>query len=146
MALLFLSPLHKATRQISLYMEARMQDLDVSPREGHVLSYLLSYAPAPVAELARVFGLKSSTMTSMLDRLEKGLFIVRVSNPRDRRSYLVRLTRPGRRLAGRIQGIVEALETELCRNVGRRELQGFQAVMTAVERVTQITVRERREE
>jgi DNA-binding MarR family transcriptional regulator len=146
LALLFLSPLHKATRQIGLYMEVRMRDLDVSPREGHLLSYLRSYAPAPVSELARVFGLKSSTLTSMLDRLEKGRFILRVSNPRDRRSYLVKLTRSGHRLAERVQGIVEALEAELRRNVNRRELQGFQAVMAAVERVTNITVRERREE
>lgn len=120
-----------------------MQGLEVSPREGHVLSYLRSYAPAPVSELARVFGLKPSTLTSMLDRLEKARFIQRVSNPRDRRSYLVKLTRPGGRLADRIQDIVEALEAELRRKVSRSELQGFQSVLATVEDVTQITVRER---
>jgi MarR family transcriptional repressor of emrRAB len=144
LALLFLSPLHRATRQIGLYMEARMQGMDVSPREGHLLSYLRSYAPAPVSELVRVFGHKPSTLTSMLDRLEKGDFIQRVPNPGDRRSSLVKLTRSGRRLADRIQGIVEALETELGRNVDRRQLQGFEAVMNAIEDVTQITVRDRR--
>jgi hypothetical protein len=45
-------------------------------------------------------------------------------------------------LADRIQSIVEALEAELSRNVDRRQLQGFQAVIDAVEHVTQITVRE----
>jgi DNA-binding MarR family transcriptional regulator len=142
MALLFLSPLHRATRQIGLYMETCMQGMEVSPGEGHLLSYLRSYAPAQVSELARVFGQKPSTLTSMLDRLEEGHLIQRSRNPKDRRSYLVKLTRSGRRLADRIQSIVEALEAELSRNVDRRQLQGFQAVIDAVEHVTQITVRE----
>lgn len=146
MALLFLSPLHRATRQISLYMEARMQGMAVSPREGHLLSYLRSYAPAPVSELVRIFGHKPSTLTSMLDRLEKRHLIQRTSNPHDRRSYLVKLTRSGRRLAERIQGIVEELEAELSHNLDRHQLQGFQAVISAIQDVTQITLRDRRDE
>ena len=61
--LIFLSPLHKATRQVSLWFEEQMADMDLSPQEGHVLSYLNAYAPCPISELVRVFGLKQSTLT-----------------------------------------------------------------------------------
>ena len=71
MALEFLSPLHKASRQISMYLEANTKELGVSPLEGHILTYLRKYAPAPINELVRVFGIKQSTFTSLLDRLEK---------------------------------------------------------------------------
>ena len=36
MALEFLSPLHKASRQISMYLEARTRALGLSPLEGHI--------------------------------------------------------------------------------------------------------------
>ena len=72
----FLSPIHKANRQVSLYFEEQMVDMELSPVEGHIVSYLKSYAPCPISELVRVFGLKQSTMTSMLDRLEQRRLIV----------------------------------------------------------------------
>ncbi|HEX2642293.1 MAG TPA: MarR family transcriptional regulator, partial [Thermoanaerobaculia bacterium] len=75
MALDFLSPLHKASRQISVYLESHTRELGVSPAEGHVLTYLRSYAPTPIGDLVRVFGIKQSTFTSMLDRLEEAGFV-----------------------------------------------------------------------
>ena len=45
MALLFLSPIHKASRQIGIYFEEALKGSDQSPFEGHLLSYLRSYAP-----------------------------------------------------------------------------------------------------
>jgi DNA-binding MarR family transcriptional regulator len=101
MPLDFLSPLHKASRQISVYLEGHTRELGVSPIEGHFLSYLRSYSPAPIGELVRVFGIKQSTFTSMLDRLEKAGLIRREMNPGDRRSFLIHITDPGRELAER---------------------------------------------
>ncbi len=118
-----------------------MEDLDVSPLEGHVLSYLRSYAPCPISELGRVFGLKGSTLTSMLDRLEDREVIGREINPDDRRSFVIKLTREGRRLADRIQKIVEQLEQLLGRVVGANDVKGFKAVMAAIDKVTQVKLR-----
>ncbi len=139
--LTFLSPIHKASRQIAVYLEGQMEDLDVSPLEGHVLSYLRSYAPCPISELGRVFGLKGSTLTSMLDRLEDREIIGREINPDDRRSFVIKLTREGRRLADRIQKIVEELEQLLGRVVGANDVKGFEAVMAAIGKVTQVKLR-----
>ncbi len=139
--LTFLSPIHKASRQVAVYFEGQMEDLDVSPLEGHVLSYLRSYAPCPISELGRVFGLKGSTLTSMLDRLEDREVICREINPDDRRSFVIKLTREGRRLADRIQKIVEQLEQMLGRVVGANDVKGFKAVMAAIDKVTQVKLR-----
>src|SRR5258705_11720812 len=93
MALTYLSPLHRASRQIGLWFEERLTDF--AGTEGHMLSYLLPYGPCPVSELVRVFGLKYSTMTSILDRLESQELIERPANPGAGRSPLVGLTRKG---------------------------------------------------
>ncbi|ORV59729.1 hypothetical protein AWC06_16590 [Mycobacterium fragae] len=47
--------------------------------------------PSTPGELARCTGLTTGGVTVMLDRLEKGGYVKRQPNPRDRRSVLVRL-------------------------------------------------------
>lgn len=143
MALEFLSPLHKASRQISVYLEARTRALGVSPVEGHVLTYLRGYAPAPVGELVRVFGLKQSTLTSMLDRLERSGLVRREVNPEDRRSFLVHLTGHGRRLTDRLNRVLAELEGAIRERVSAREIEGFHGVMAAIGKVTDVRLRER---
>jgi DNA-binding MarR family transcriptional regulator len=117
--------------------------LGVSPREGHVLSYLRSYAPCPISEIVRVFGLKGSTLTSILDRLEQRGLIARQVNPDDRRSFVIKLTRSGRRSADRIQKFVEELEASIHSRVTPRDITGFKTVMTAIGEATQVKLRER---
>jgi DNA-binding MarR family transcriptional regulator len=141
MPLDFLSPLHKASRQISVYLEARTGELGVSPLEGHVLTYLGSYAPTPIGELVQVFGIKQSTFTSLLDRLEKAGFVRREVNPEDRRSFLIHISDGGRELAVRLNQCLETLEAEIRAHVEARDMKGFQAVMAAVEEVTRVRLR-----
>ena len=143
MALEFLSPLHKASRQITMYLEGHTRELGLSPLEGHVLTYLRKYAPAPVGELVRVFGVKQSTFTSLLDRLERAELVRRELNPDDRRSLLVHITDRGRELTGRLNRVLESLEDEIRARLRRPEVKGFHAVMAAVEDVTHVRVRAR---
>jgi DNA-binding MarR family transcriptional regulator len=49
------------------------------------------------SQLIDQLAMRSATLTSVLDRLEKSGFLRRVSNPRDRRSVLVTLGSAGRR-------------------------------------------------
>ena len=143
MALEFLSPLHKASRQITMYLEDQTRELGVSPLEGHVLTYLRKYAPAPVGELVRVFGVKQSTFTSLLDRLERDGLVRRQLNPADRRSFLIHITERGRELTARLNRLLEKLEDDIRARLRRAEAKGFHAVMAAVEDVTRVQVRER---
>ena len=142
MALEFLSPLHKATRQLAVYLEEPLgPGLNVT--EGHLISYLNSYAPAAVGELVRVFGIKQSTFTSILDRLEAAGLIRRELNPADRRSFLIHITDEGRAHARQSQRVLVELEDAIRSRVAPRDVQGFHAVMRAIEEITQVRLRER---
>jgi DNA-binding MarR family transcriptional regulator len=109
--LLFLSPLHRAGRQV------------------------------PISEITRVFGLKKSTMTSLLDRLEERGLLARHPHPDDGRSFLVELTAEGRRLAEQVQEPVDDLERSIGERVRERDIQGFHRVLEAIHEVTGIEVR-----
>jgi DNA-binding MarR family transcriptional regulator len=143
MALEFLSPLHKASRQISVYLEGRTRELGVSPIEGHVLTYLRSYAPASIRDLVGVFGIKQSTFTSLLDRLEQDGFVRRSINPHDRRSFLIHITDRGTELAARLTRLLRMLEDDIRGRVEGRDVKGFQAVMGAVDEITRVRLRDR---
>lgn len=143
MPLDFLSPIHKASRQIGLYLEAPCGRAGLAPGEAHLLSYLERYGPCPISELHRVFGTKRSTLTSMLDRLAARALLTREVDPEDRRSFLIGLTREGRVLARSIQGMVEDLEARIRARVGREEIRGFRSVMAAIAEVTRVEVRTR---
>ena len=143
MALSFLSPLHKASRQISMHLEAQTRELGLSSIEGHVLTYLRSYAPASIGELVRVFGIKQSTFTSVLDRLEESGLVRREINRDDRRSFLIHISDQGVELADRINRLLEILEDGIRERVSPRDVKGFHAVMRAVEEITRVRLRER---
>ena len=138
MALKFLSPIHKSTRQVELFLEGRMAALGVSNPEGHLLSYLASYAPCPVGDLRRVFGYKGSTLTSMLDRLERRGLITRGVRPEDRRSFLVELSDPGRQTARSVTRVVVDLEDDILRHLEPDDLEGFRKVMAAIAEATRV--------
>jgi DNA-binding MarR family transcriptional regulator len=142
MALKFLSPIHNASRQIGLYLEVKNAEIALSPTEGHLLSYLLSYSPAPVSELHRVFGIKRSTLTSIFDRLEARGWVARSPSKRDRRGVVVELTERGRKRADAVQESIEQLESGINRAITPDELQGFIAVLSAISSVTGITIKD----
>lgn len=132
----FVSPIHKATRQIGEFMEADSRARGVEPSEGHLLSYTTLYGPCPVSQLTRVFGHKPSTLTGMLDRLEEKGLLTREPNPDDRRSTLVRVTEDGGRVATELRGMLEELEQSVHQRIAARDFEGFQRVMTAIADVT----------
>lgn len=136
----FLSPIHKASREVGVYFERLMGDSGLAPQEGHILSYLRSYAPCPIADVITVFGLRGSTATSVLDRLEDRGLLTRKPNPDDRRSFLIDLTGEGRKTAEHVQTYVDALERAIGKKVTSQQEAGFRAVMDAIHEVTNVTL------
>lgn len=138
-----ISPIHKANRQFQLYLEGRARARGRAGFiGGHLLVYLLSYQPASVGGLCRMTGLKPSTMTSVLDRMEKRDLIDRRPNPDDRRSWLVDLTDEGTKLAKRMRAMVEKFERDVIAELEESDLEGFRRVFEAIDKVTSVKVRE----
>ena len=131
-----MSPVGKASREIEATLESRCLELEISAIEGQILSFLTSYSPSPVSSIHDKFGIKPSTMTSILDRLEKRGWIERRTSPRDRRSFLVSLTETGRARAALVQRAVEELEADIAASLSPEAIEGFYAVLAAITRST----------
>lgn len=137
MAYRYFSSLQKTCRQIAHALEIHDARGGLNASEADLLSYLRGYSPAPVSELHRVLGVKRSTLTSILDRLERRRWVVRHHSRRDRRVILVDLTPAGRTQGDRVASAVERLEADVGARVSDADLEGFGAVLAAVEAATE---------
>jgi DNA-binding MarR family transcriptional regulator len=106
--------------------------MGISATEAFLLSYLMSYSPAPVSEFHRALGVPRSTLTSVLDRLEDRGWLIRQPSNRDRRVVLVGVTEAGRVAAEKIQEMSERLEADIVAVVGTGEFDGFGSVLAAI--------------
>lgn len=66
--------------------------------QGRILFVLWERDDIPISELSEKTGLAKTTLTGMLDRLEKSGHTVRALDPADRRAVRIRLTKNARKL------------------------------------------------
>lgn len=132
MRLTLIPAIHRATHRIGLYLSLSGEH-GLAQGEAHILAHLAQSGPATVGELHKGLAHKRSTLTSILDRLvERGL-VTREAGAKDRRTFVVALTRKGKRVAGETLRHLLALETGVKRNFSGATLDSFLAVLEAVE-------------
>lgn len=136
-----ISPLHRANRQVAIYLEKLIDDLGLTAPEAHLLSYVQNYGPCPVGELVNVLGHKKSTMTNMLDRMEEYGYLRREVNPQDRRSFLIATTRSGTRIGSATRDRVLQAENDILQHLTARDLKAFSKVIAAIDEVTGVEIR-----
>lgn len=120
LGLALIPEIHRATHAIGLALAAN-PDLDVTQAEAHVLAHLHESGDARISELHTRFGHRRSTLTSVLDRLEQRALVRRTTDPGDRRSFVVTLTRAGRGAAAAVHRALAAIEEEAFASLAPRE-------------------------
>ncbi|MDR2187554.1 MAG: MarR family transcriptional regulator [Azonexus sp.] len=106
-------------------VDEKVADLGLTSLQWAPLVLLDKGSAATAAQLARCHNVDTSTMTRMLDRLEKKNLITRQRNVSDRRVVDIELTAEGRRLAQEIPRLIaESLNQHLC-GFSREEFDTF---------------------
>jgi len=77
--------------QLSLLNHQVGSHLDVRDADLECLDLVSRYGPIGPTALARRAGLHPATLTGVLDRLERGGWVIRTPNPTDRRAILVQV-------------------------------------------------------
>jgi DNA-binding MarR family transcriptional regulator len=125
--------IERASQRVRRYLAAQLDQLGVTEIEAHLLARLASKGPCSVAEVQGAFGLRPSTLTNALDRLERKGFLLRQIHPADRRTFLLALTTPGREAARLVVAEVDVLEARVTGRVSADQLAAFHAVVAAIE-------------
>jgi DNA-binding MarR family transcriptional regulator len=82
---------------------------EINPAQGRILFVLWNKDEIPITELARNTMLSKSTLTSMLDRLEKTGYITRLRSEQDRRTILIKRTEKDKRLESKYVQVSEEM-------------------------------------
>jgi DNA-binding MarR family transcriptional regulator len=117
-------------------LAAELDDLGLSQGEINALAQLEPGTVRTVAELQAATGQRASTLTGVLDRLERRELVERRLNPHDRRSFTVGLTKQGIPVADRIRRTFADLETRVLGGVSQRAAKGFFDVLSEIDRQT----------
>lgn len=100
--------------------------------EISALANLVETHTGTVSDLAAAMGIRPTTLTSVLDRLEQRGYLQRRPHPHDRRSTLLELTAPGRDCAHTIREAMDKLEQRALEHVSPAALDHFQQVLGAL--------------
>ncbi len=131
----FFASIHRTWRQIGRHLEQEGLPLGLSGTEAHLVSYLTVYGPCPVGQLIDAFGVKPSTLTNILKRIENKNIVARRKNADDHRSYVLELTPEGTLIAEQIHRRLEIFEEEIRMRTSEEEVEGFLAVIAAMREV-----------
>jgi DNA-binding MarR family transcriptional regulator len=125
--------LQRVTHHTLHALSAALADLNLSAAEINALANLGEGGTLSVRQLSERTGTRASTLTGLLDRLEKRGYLVRELDPSDRRSFRLPLTGLGQEAAARALAAVADLEREALSRLDATQLAGYHAVITALQ-------------
>lgn len=85
----------------------------VTPQQFVLLAFLWKRDGLSQTELTEKTDVDRTTLSGLIDRLEKQGLVIRANHPGDRRAYLVKLTPAGRSLESELTSIAMALRQQI---------------------------------
>ncbi|MEV6156208.1 MarR family transcriptional regulator [Nonomuraea sp. NPDC052129] len=79
------------------------REYDLTPQQAQLLCMLID-GPVGMTELSKLLHLEKSSLTGLVDRVERRGLVIRIAAPRDRRACQIELTAQGARLANDSHG------------------------------------------
>lgn len=127
--------LQRAAHATLHVLATELADLDLTPSEINALANLADGRGRTVTELSAAVGSRPTTLTSVLDRLERRGHITRGTRPADRRVVLIELTGSGRLTAATIRQAITALEDRALSGRSPAEVAGLRSSLAALAEV-----------
>lgn len=128
--------LQRATHATLHVLAVELVDLDLTASEINALGILADGHGRTISELCAATGARPSTITSVLDRLERRGHITRGTRPGDRRVVVVELTASGRQTGDTIRRTLASVEARALDGLPADAIAGFHAVLRALTEVT----------
>ncbi len=106
---------------------ARFRDLlaphGITPPQFALLAFLWKRDGLSQTELTEKTDVDRTTLSGLIDRLEKQGLVARTPHPNDRRAYLVTLTPAGRQLEGELTPLALRVRQQICTGLSPDEYE-----------------------
>jgi DNA-binding MarR family transcriptional regulator len=124
--------LQRATHATLHLLTARLVDLDLTASDINALGNLADGVGRTVSELGAAVGTRPTTLTGILDRLERRGLITRATRPGDRRAVLITLTADGAQTAALIRRTLRDVEKRALADLPVEAVHGALVVLRAL--------------
>lgn len=119
-------------QKLSRYYNQQLVGFDLSVPKALLLLEISPEGGENPKTLAAKLDLESSSMTGLLDRLEKKGFIERRPDPNDRRSILIFLTQSGITARQNIKALVEKLDRKVQEALSADDVKAFRRIISVI--------------
>ncbi|WP_237715523.1 MarR family transcriptional regulator [Pelosinus fermentans] len=106
--------------------------LEISPGQLVVLYSLFTKDNISISELSKNVLLDNSTLTGLIDRLEKTDFVMRIDTPNDRRSYQIILTEKAKIHKATILQLMKQIESKMLEGSSEAEIFMFRSILKRI--------------
>lgn len=124
--------LQRATHVTLQVLGTELAELGLTASEVNVLGNLADGQARTVSELGVAAGVRPTTLTGVLDRLEQKGHITRTARPGDRRAVEISLTEVGERCAGQVERAFAGVEEQALAGVSPTAVNHARRVLTAL--------------
>ena len=126
-----IAAVHGAYHAVMLRLGVATRGYGVDPTEALVLQAILQNPGCAPWEIRREVGLHRSTLSSVLDRLERDGLIRRLRSDFDRRRFQIWTTSAGTATGGIVEAVMADVEAEIATYTSRAERHGARSVFEA---------------
>ena len=124
--------LTSAQHNVFQYLNLKLQTYDVTPSQYGVLSCLWGKAHATPKQIAEILSLETSTISGVLDRMQKKDLIDRVINKEDRREVQVIITEKGKALEEPITKIIDEVNEAVLNGYSEEQIDQLKGVLRSI--------------
>ena len=126
----------RVMRRVYDHYEKRLTPYNLTTPQLFVFNALWMSDGISVNELGKRVFLDCSTLTGIIDRMERNGYVERRPNADDRRSLLIYLTDKAQELGPRIIEFADELDTALRQPFSKKEMNNFERVLRALAETT----------
>lgn len=119
-------------RMGSVYLNEALAEWNIGAGQHAYLLALADNEGITQEDLAKRFRVDKATAARALARLESAGYVIRRSDPRDRRSYLIEVTQKGKELCPMIKKLIYNWEGRLTRHMSDTEREQFRECLLRV--------------
>jgi DNA-binding MarR family transcriptional regulator len=124
--------LGRVRRRLNDYYERKLSAFGLTVPQFFVFNALWKRDGIEIGELGNYVYLDSSTLTGIIDRMERDGYVVRRPNPKDRRAVFLFLTDKARQMGPTIMEFADELDSKLRRSFPADDVKTFEDILKSL--------------
>ena len=120
-----------AQQKLRTYMKNVLmkENVKVTTAQAGILFLIKQKSGQSMSELSQILSVDNSTLTGLVDRLERAGFVRRNSNPDDRRALNIDITEAGIRELEKAKVVIRRINEEIKAGFSEQEIDSFKKVL-----------------